>query len=233
MQLGPGTSEGIGGKGQGSGKGKGNGNSEGKDLDTMSVARGLTFEHEVAITPWLNAVWRHIDTGVEYPEDFARQRIVGSIQVQVDLDGEGKLKGGFHRIRSDQKYLRAYVLATLTKCLKEGISKTAWRPEGMSLALHFRFEASPDPGAANRDRGGVIRNQLSFSRKAYANPEWEEKFERFFTKYVPPILPMPGGFFVDFVRLYKMVDQWGKEDETDLRSARVEQLYQLFQSRIK
>lgn len=225
LDLGPSSGAGRGANGGGSG-GAGGGS-----LDTLSGARAMRFEDEVALRPWIEEVWRRLDGAVDYPEDFVRRRISGSLRLQVELDGMGRLVGGFRRVSSDQKYLRAYTLACLSKALREAIPERLWRKQGMALALHFQFGTSASPGNADRDRGGVLRNQLTFLRLAYAKPEWEEKFERFFTKLVPPILPIPGGFIVDFVRLYRMVDEWGKEDRADIELARIEQMYRLLKSR--
>jgi len=225
--FGPGSSGSAGG---GNG-GKGRGGSGGRDLDTMTVARGMRFEEEVARRPWLDAVWTALDSAVDYPEDFVYRRIAGTVRVQVELDGQGRLVGGFGRVTASQKYLRAYVLAALARGLKESIPKAAWRETGMALALHFEFGTSAEPGAVDRNRGGVLRNQLSFVRLAYAKPEWEEAVERVFTKIIPPIVVFPGGFYVDFVRLYRMIDSWGKPDEADIRADRIQQMYELLQSR--
>ncbi len=198
----------------------------------MTVARGMRFEEELARRPWLDAVWNALDSAVDYPEDFVYRRVTGSVRVQVELDGQGKLVGGFGRVMGTQKYLRAYVLGCLSRGLREALPKASWQEKGMALALHFEFDTSAVPGAVDRNRGGIVRNQLSFVRLAYAKPEWEEAVERVFTKIIPPVVVFPGGFYVDFVRLYRMIDSWGKPDEADIRANRIEQMYQLLESRI-
>ncbi len=220
----PGDTAGTGGPGKGGGGGA--------DLDTLTEARGMKFEDEVARWPWLDSVWKRVDSGVNYPEDFVKQRIAGSVHLQLRLDGEGKLVGGFRRIESDHPYLRAYVLTALINALKTPLPRSFCREKGMAVALHFEFKGSSDPGAVLRDRGKFARNQMTFLRTAFVPPLWEEKLEQL-RKFLPPILPLPGGAFVDFVQAYRMIDSWGKQSEQELRADRTAEIYHLLKRQIE
>ena len=43
----------------------------------------------------------------------------------------------------------------------------------------------------------------------------------FFEKYVPPVVPIPGGFFIDFVRAYKMITEAGEPTASERRLRRI------------
>jgi hypothetical protein len=49
-------------------------------------------------------------------------------------------------------------------------------------------------------------------------------------KYIPPVLPLAGGFLVDFVRLYQMIESWGKADPDELRAERIDTINRLLES---
>ena len=76
-----------------------------------------------------------------------------------------------------------------------------------------------------------FKNILVFERRAYVEPITNEYIERFFTRYLPPIIPIPGGFYIDFIRAYQFFSSIGKPDPDQKREQRLlntkEQLEQI------
>lgn len=200
--------------------GGGGGTSGGED--NFATLNSLGLETYAPLIPFFEGVWRAIDAATDYPEDFAKQRITGTVSVRVVLDKRGVLKENFINVQADHSYLEAYVLAVLVHALGDPLPERLWmKRETMPINLLFEFETYSDFSLRYRDRGNHMKNSLLIKRFAYVDPYLEEVIDEIFTKYLPPILPLGGGVFVDFVRLYQRIESMGKEDPDKLRAARL------------
>jgi hypothetical protein len=76
--------------------------------------------------------------------------------------------------------------------------------------LTFDFRVVTIQGLSARS-GGYFQNTLEFSRTHYMDPYALEVIDYLAQNYVPPIIPIPGGVYIDFVRAYKMIDNYANE----------------------
>ena len=67
------------------------------------------------------------------------------------------------------------------------------------------------------------------------DPLLNEKTEEVFTHYIPPIIPLPGGFYVDLIRAYEFVNNLieGTPTESEQRQARLEKLHELLRMTVR
>ena len=96
--------------------------------------------------------------------------------------------------------------------------------ERLVLQLEFDFSTYAHPKLARREPGGYRRNVLLFKKESFAPGRIDRAMDRFYRKYMPPVIPLYGGFFVDFVRLYQIIDEWNDPDPDTLREHRLGQL---------
>lgn len=75
-----------------------------------------------------------------------------------------------------------------------------------------------------QEQGGYVNNVLNFCKHARVPGKINEAIHKFFTKFVPPIIPVAGGVIIDFVHLYEMVQAWRNPDEGQMRRYRLEAL---------
>lgn len=184
--------------------------------------------------PFLQAVWEKINDGLDYPGDLAKQRIIGEVVLHLAVDSKGVLQGSFHSIESSNTYLETYVLAVLIQALRTPIENRFWCKRGVTpLTLRFEFETYTEVVFENKDRGELVGNTLRFRRAAYVEPILNENIEKLLTRYVPPIIIFPGGFYIDFVHAYEYVKNWRQPKEEDLRQARLENLRKRLEGSIK
>lgn len=171
------------------------------------------------LIPFLEAFWRRVDAAVEYPDDFAKQRIEGKVWVRLSVDGNGLMRDDFLRIESEHSWLRAYVLGILLSVLKEPLPRGKWTSrEPLRLSLLFDFQTTPDRKPVYRV-SQYQGHSLTFVRRAYAEPLLMDKLDQFM-KYLPPVMPL-GGVFIDFVRLYRLIEAISKPTELELREDRL------------
>jgi len=86
---------------------------------------------------------------------------------------------------------------------------------------------------ATRDELRHFKNTLSFERIAFTEPTTIKEMRRFIAKYTPPIIPVPGGFFIDFVSLYRHLTEKDSDDPKWKRGIRMELDHQLMEQFLK
>lgn len=229
LQLGP--SFGIGEKGlphtdhSGSDSSSGGGG-QGGPADGYEVANSMGIEEESKLYPFFSALWRRIDTATGYPEDFVKERITGYVTAQLVIDRRGVFTGRIARVDSDQPLLETYVLAVLFHALSEPLPRELWSDrEQVILVSRFEFHTFtyghiPPPRVQKE-----LKNVLEFERNGYNDPKVNEAIEKFLTHYMPPIIPVPGGFIIDFFRAYQFIQNLrdaGKMGAEDLRLERID-----------
>lgn len=190
--------------------------------DGYSAANAMDLKAESRLYPFFNRIWKNIDAEISYPDDLVRNRVTGSVTVQIEVDRAGVFTGRILETQSDQMVLEAYVLAMLTHALSEPLPRSVWMDrESIALVTTFNFRVFGRGELAPQLDPDHSKNILKFARSGFVDPKLNEVFDRVFTKYIPPIIPIPGGLFIDFVRAYKMVENLGKLDEQDLRTERI------------
>jgi hypothetical protein len=206
--------------GAGGGGGGGAGPADGYD-----VANAMGLEEEGKLYPFFHAIWKKVDSATGYPDDFVRERIKGFVTAQVVVNRQGVFTGKIVEINSDQPFLETYVMAILFHALSEPLPPETWsHRDEMILVLSFDFHVfsygeSPPPRMEEK-----IKNVLSFSRYGYDDPKLNHVVEKILTHYMPPIIPIPGGFFIDFFHAYQFVQNLRNHrmEEDDLRLQRIE-----------
>jgi hypothetical protein len=203
----------------------GGGGAGGPREDGFEVANAMGIEEESRLYPFFSALWKKIDASTGYPEDFVHERITGYVTAQVVVDRRGVFTGRLVRSQSDRKLLEAYALAVLFHALSEPLPEKLWSGrEQVILVARFDFHTftwgEVPPARAQKE----LKNVLEFERFGYTDPKLNQEIERIVTHYLPPIIPVPGGFVIDFIRAYEMIQNLRskKLDEDDLRLERIE-----------
>lgn len=151
-------------------------------------------------------LWQKVELAVEYPDDFVQMGFSGTVLVHLQIDPDGVFRGKFLEIHASNKYLRAYVIACLLQGLRTPLPPAAHLQTKTPIPVAFAFEFKTYSELKPDNRGNYFKNYLTFQKTAYLDPRTKAIVERSITRYLPPVIPIPGGFFVDFVGLYKMID---------------------------
>lgn len=210
----------------GSGRGRGRGSGDGYD-----IANGMGLEQEGKLYPFFDALWRRVDAVTTYPNDFVQQRIKGQVVVQMVVDRRGVFTGQIRAVNGSEPMLNAFVLATLVHALRNPLPENSWmqgdEPQAsnsMLLVFQFDFDLFGPGGHPKPNKLSHLKNILGFRRDAYVDPALNQAIEKLFSRYIPAIIPIPGGFFIDFIRLYQFVKNIAAPtpDEDEMRMKRLE-----------
>ncbi|MBX3018291.1 MAG: hypothetical protein KF767_10405 [Bdellovibrionaceae bacterium] len=180
-------------------------------------SEGMDLPKSTETMPFFQALWRRVDDVMDFPVEIAQMRIGGQVVVHLNVNAQGEMVGDFLRIESDHPVLLTYALVVLSQSLKTPLPERVHLPPGhadVPVALTFDFRVVTMHGLYPR-RGGYFKNSLEFSRTRYMDPYALEAIDYVLTNYVPPIIPFPGGVYVDFVRAYQMIDNYAN-DRPDL-----------------
>lgn len=198
--------------------------SEGGVFHTMD---SIGLDEYNSMSPFLQALWQKVEANLDYPEDFARQRIAGRINVHLLVDNKGLFVGDFLELAGENDLLKTYVAASLVHALGTPLPKIKWNSERKTLPvlLSFNFETYSIPEPSSGKTNLSVKNALLFERRKFVDPKINEDIETFFTKYFPPIIPIgPGVLYIDFVYAYKMLNEYGKPTAREKRQERLESL---------
>jgi hypothetical protein len=193
----------------------------------VSEAETIGFADSLEMYPFVEEIWKRIESKLTYPNDFVSQRIGGELSIQFEVSPTGEFTGQFYGVRSDEPILTTYamvvVIHALSKPLPEKIQLKRKKP--IVFAAQFRFETYSYSSEPPKRQGNPhFKNYLSFLRQSYVLPQALEELERFRNKYIPPIIPVPGGFLIDFVAAYKMYKAHTEPDEQVQRKHRLQTL---------
>ncbi len=198
--------------------------------DGFEVASQMKVEQEANLYPFFNSLWRKVEAVTTYPSDLAKQRIQGTAQIQLEVDHRGVFTGDIREVRGEEPMLNALSAAILVHALGEPLPENLWmRGESgrlrNSMILVFRFDYRFFlPGESPRKIDVAhFKNVLAFRRDAFVEPRANEVIEEIFTRYVPPIIPVPGGFAIDLIRAVQYVKNMVENppDEGELRARRL------------
>ena len=184
--------------------------------------------------PFFQALHRRIDGHLVFPDDFARHRIEGKVRIEAELAQDGRLLR-FTSFNSEDRVLPAYLMALLTQVLDRPLRPAEHAPfPRIHVAFDFDFQSRLQGMPPNPAPIGVRKNHLLFARDAIVPSLLEEKIHELFTHYVPPIIPVPGGFYIDFILAYEYVNNLieGAPTESDARQARIDVLHEKLRSTI-
>jgi hypothetical protein len=195
-------------------------------MDVVFTSETLSF---------FQALHRKVDGALVYPDDFARQRIKGLIRVDAEITRDGRLVR-FLSNKADDDVLNAYVLTLLLHVLEKPLPERSWlKSERAIVSFDFDFRIRIEGSPHFELRSGAEKNRLAFGREASVDPWLNEKLKEVFTHYVPPIIPIPGGFYIDLVLAYQYVKNLaeGAPTESQARQARIEKLHEQLKATIR
>ena len=174
------------------------------------------------LTTFLQRIKEKIDLGLDYPEDMAVQRITGDVRLDFYVDRKGRIVGDFHSVKGSESLLNLYAMSSLLVLLKDPLPENLWAQEDrIAISVHVEFATFQFSEIRIRNEASFQANQLNFRRARYVQPLAVEKVEKIFTRYVPPIIPLPGGFYVDFIMLAKYIQNINTPDPDDQRKQRL------------
>lgn len=171
-------------------------------------SRNMKLEEMSVLTSYFSEIWKKVNFATDYPENFIRQRIVGEVHVHLNLNEKGIFVGDFLSIESSEPLLETYVVSLLLYALKDPLRKSLWLKKKKNIPSVFSFYFNTMELKSNQKeirRGFHIKNIFVFRRKEYMSPKILLDVARFLNKYIPPIIPLPGGFYIDFVRAYTFI----------------------------
>lgn len=199
----------------------------GEGVATNNIGSGAWVEQvnvvkAMELTAFLQRIKEKIDHGLDYPEDMAVQRIAGEVRLDFYVDRKGRLSGDFHSVKGAESLLNLYVMSSLLVLLKDPLPENLWAQEDrIAISVHVDFTTFQFTETRIQNEASFQANQLSFLRARYVKPLAVAKVEKIFTRYVPPIIPLPGGFYVDFIMLAQYIQNINTPDPDDQRKQRL------------
>lgn len=194
---------------------------------------GLKFTLESL--EFFKALHARIDSQLIYPDDFSRQRITGKVRIEAELSRDGRLLR-FTSTMADDRLLQTYCFAVLMQILSQPLPASAWLDtEKAIVAFDFDFHTRVRNNIPRTLPHAIEKNRLAFGRENQIDPLLNEKLSEIFTHYIPPIIPIPGGVYIDMVLAYQYVNNLmnGAPTESELREQRLTKLHQLLRMTIR
>ncbi|MGE0616120.1 MAG: hypothetical protein AB7P04_10810 [Bacteriovoracia bacterium] len=194
---------------------RGAGLGDGPSRDGYGVAESMSLVREGRLYPFFEKLWQRVNGVMTYPDDFINLRIRGNVKLQIGVNRRGEFTGEIYRVDGAEPMLNAFVLASTIHALRSPLPEHAWAApaefssglegETMPVVLNFDFFLHP-AGTVPPVRADAFvhfKNVLMFQRDSQIDPTLTRAFDYFFTRVVPPVIPIPGGFFIDFPRAYR------------------------------
>lgn len=176
-------------------------------LGSGAFAEKVGFQEGLAGTYFWQALAARIDEGFIYPEDLVKMRREGTFQIDFYVNQKGQLLGDFVKVSGSDPYLKIYTQALVIEMLRDPLPRRSWyeKDEKIPISIQFQFEINTATYPTKPHELLVQNNQFTFVRRTYLEPLWVEKTNRIITKYVPPIIPFPGGVYIDILRLVEFI----------------------------
>lgn len=203
--------------------------SESAQAYMLSMGASQTLE----VLPFFELFWERVNQVVGYPDELSQRNIEGQVDVQLEIEGDGKFHGRFLKVHSNNRYLETYVIACLLQGLREPIQLPAkLTPLGrlpVSLTFQFKTYEEVKPSV----NGSHFKNYLVFHKSAFLSGRASRTWHGFFNNYLPPLVPIPGGFAVDFVRAYQIINQIAHPHNQELDLAKLKAWQETFELLIR
>lgn len=194
--------------------------------DAVQFGNSMDLQQTFASLPFFIALHSKVDSSLVYPDDFSRQRLTGKVRIEAELSPDGRIIRFVGTVAQD-RVLQTYCLAFLTQALKQPLPQRVWADRPQVVAFEFDFHTHI-PGEPQRTFPPLVqKNRLAFGRDNQIEPLVNERLNELFTHYIPPIIPLPGGVYIDFVLAYQYIENLieGAPTERDLRQGRIESLH--------
>lgn len=220
-------------KGGGVGGGQEAAPRRGRGDAAYSFGAKMNLAQEGKFHPFARKLYDRIDSYLGYPPDFVEENIEGSVTLHFLVDARGKFLGRFLEVEGDSRNLNIYAMAMIALALKEPLVNVMASESEIPIALRIDFRLLLPDEFATRSAVNNFKNTLSFERIAFTEPKATKQMRRIVEKYMPPIIPVPGGFFIDFVLLHKRLTEKDSDDPDWRRGIRMELDQELLEQVIK
>lgn len=184
-------------------------------------------------SPFIAAEWNRLNHSLIYPHDFIEQNIEGAVTVKLIVDRQGRLKD-LVSVETPQILLELYITSFIYQVLQAPLPERAWsNSDENPLVLHFDFRISVNEYQAG---SGIhyVQRSLVFERFSYYDGKINRAISQALEKYKVFAFPIPGGFYIDIVRLYKVIAQLaGEPTEEQARQKRLKVLKEELQRNVK
>jgi hypothetical protein len=197
-----------------------------RETEIRALRPPSDFEIQQAVEPFLLVLWTKIDTALIYPPDLSDSGYSGHVTLEFEVNSRGQFALSTWKAQGAQPVLRAYSLIQIMTILADPLPKTKWlsQSENLRVNVDIEYHTYMFDTAKKRTEEKLLGTRLQIIKSNYAEPQLVHAINRALRKYVPPILPIRGGVYVDFIGLYKFImDKW-QPDEDDLRKERLEML---------
>lgn len=186
--------------------------------DAFGIANTMSFQQEGKTYPFFNALWKKVDSSIPYPNELVDQDIKGRVTIQLSVDRRGVFTGNIHSINGAEPTVNAYAAAGLIHALRTALPDSLWMKEeylkkaslrsagSIQLVFHFDFDIFTHGQLPEPETQPNFKNILSFRKLAYRDPKLKIALDKIIKKYVPPVIILPGFFYIDFIRTYQMVN---------------------------
>ncbi len=194
----------------------------------------MDLAQEGKFHPFASKLYERIDSYLGYPPDFVEEHLEGFVTLHFLVDAEGKFLGKFLEVEGDKHILNIYAMAMVALALKEPlVNVRAKEGNRIPVALQVEFRLLLPDEYSTRSAVRHFKNTLSFERIAFTEPRTTKRMRRIIDKYMPPIIPVPGGFFVDLPLLYKRLTEKDSDDPDWKRGIRMELDEQLLEQVVR
>lgn len=182
----------------------------------------VSFTKGVELTTFWQRLAEKVNRGLDYPADFANQRIQGSVRVYFYVDRKGRLQGDFSSVKGPEPLLNLYVMSSLIILLRDALPENLWADQdSLAVTMNINFKIYQFQEMSIKDEYSFENNELSLTRAEYVSPLLVDQVKKVFTRYVPPIIPIPGGFYVDIPMLVEYIQNINSPDPDEQRQARL------------
>lgn len=202
---------------------------------TVQYGNSMGLKFTLESLHFFQALHARINSQLVYPEDFSKQRITGKVRIEAELGADGRLIR-FTSTMADDRLLQTYCFAVLMQILSQPLPQRAWLETKTTLvAFDFEFHTRIRNNIPRTLPLAIEKNRLSFGRESEIDPWLNERLNEIFTHYIPPIIPIPGGFYIDMVAAYTYVNNLLNDVpvEREARGERLTKLHELLRMTLK
>lgn len=193
---------------------------------SFHTAQAMGLKEAAESIPAFKIIAQRIDRELKYPEDFQAAHLYGNFKVYFSVNEKGQIQNDV-QVSEGQNILIIYTLMALKQALKEELPEKLHLSSAVHISAEFNFGIKIDDTSVylgEKPDNLHFKNYMSFHREGRARSRFNRWMHEVVWKKLPPILPFPGGVFVDFVALYDYLKDLGKPLPGEVRQFRLDLL---------
>lgn len=162
----------------------------------------LPMPEGIELTTFFEHLKKRLHSQLDYPQDFADNRLAGSVTLDFYVDPKGRLLGDFVEVSGESPLLKLYSMSLVYAVLKKELPRNVWATQDkipVRLVIHYKINLLTDMVVTNEINSQ--NNHIIATQIRRGTPKLVEQIDTLFTHYIPPIIPIPGGFYVDLIKL--------------------------------